>query len=161
MASSVERFLRVHDHLTRRFFLGLGASGAAALAARTSLGKSPQRDPQVQAAIDRLETWLTDQDQFQDVSRGDPKPHSLPEETRKAVGLTRDTWQLEVIGDPNHKPRLGQTLTKQEGTALDFAGLMKLAETHAVRFPKVMTCLNIGCPLGTGIWEGVPLRDVP
>ncbi len=23
-----------------------------------------------------------------------------------------------------------------------------------------MTCLNIGCPLGTGIWEGVPLRDV-
>jgi DMSO/TMAO reductase YedYZ molybdopterin-dependent catalytic subunit len=23
-----------------------------------------------------------------------------------------------------------------------------------------MTCLNIGCPLGMGIWEGVPLRDV-
>ena len=23
-----------------------------------------------------------------------------------------------------------------------------------------MTCLNIGCPLGTGVWEGVPLRDV-
>jgi DMSO/TMAO reductase YedYZ molybdopterin-dependent catalytic subunit len=23
-----------------------------------------------------------------------------------------------------------------------------------------MTCLNIGCPLGTGIWEGVPLREV-
>ena len=23
-----------------------------------------------------------------------------------------------------------------------------------------MTCLNIGCPLGTGIWEGVPLRDI-
>jgi hypothetical protein len=23
-----------------------------------------------------------------------------------------------------------------------------------------MTCLNIGCPLGCGIWEGVPLRDV-
>ena len=37
---------------------------------------------------------------------------------------------------------------------------MKLAEKHAVRFAKVMTCLNIGCPLGMGIWEGVPLRDV-
>ena len=23
-----------------------------------------------------------------------------------------------------------------------------------------MTCLNIGCPLGMGIWEGVPLREV-
>src|SRR4029453_7983944 len=30
----------------------------------------------------------------------------------------------------------------------------------AVRFPKVMTCLNIGCPLGMGIWEGVPLREI-
>jgi DMSO/TMAO reductase YedYZ molybdopterin-dependent catalytic subunit len=29
-----------------------------------------------------------------------------------------------------------------------------------VRFAKVMTCLNIGCPLGMGIWEGVPLRTV-
>jgi DMSO/TMAO reductase YedYZ molybdopterin-dependent catalytic subunit len=37
---------------------------------------------------------------------------------------------------------------------------MTLAERHAVRFPKVMTCLNIGCPLGMGIWEGVPLREV-
>ena len=23
-----------------------------------------------------------------------------------------------------------------------------------------MTCLNIGCPLGMGIWEGVPLRTL-
>ena len=38
--------------------------------------------------------------------------------------------------------------------------MVKLAEKHAVRFAKTMTCLNIGCPLGTGIWEGVPLADV-
>src|SRR5947207_14715131 len=37
---------------------------------------------------------------------------------------------------------------------------MELAKTKAVRFAKVMTCLNIGCPLGMGVWEGVPLRDV-
>jgi DMSO/TMAO reductase YedYZ molybdopterin-dependent catalytic subunit len=43
---------------------------------------------------------------------------------------------------------------------LDFPRLLELAEKHAVRFPKVMTCLNIGCPLGMGIWEGVPLREV-
>ena len=29
-----------------------------------------------------------------------------------------------------------------------------------MRFAKVMTCLNLGCPLGMGIWEGVPLREV-
>jgi DMSO/TMAO reductase YedYZ molybdopterin-dependent catalytic subunit len=23
-----------------------------------------------------------------------------------------------------------------------------------------MTCLNIGCPLGMGLWEGVPLREI-
>jgi len=37
---------------------------------------------------------------------------------------------------------------------------LKLGETKSVRFAKVMTCLNIGCPLGMGIWEGVPLRDI-
>ncbi len=37
---------------------------------------------------------------------------------------------------------------------------MELAKQHAVRFPKVMTCLNIGCPLGMGVWEGVPLRHL-
>lgn len=37
---------------------------------------------------------------------------------------------------------------------------MQLAEKHAVKFAKVMTCLNIGCPLGMGIWEGVPLREI-
>jgi DMSO/TMAO reductase YedYZ molybdopterin-dependent catalytic subunit len=37
---------------------------------------------------------------------------------------------------------------------------MKLAEQHAVRFLKVMTCNNIGAPLGMGLWEGVPLRTV-
>jgi hypothetical protein len=37
---------------------------------------------------------------------------------------------------------------------------MKLAGQHAVRYLKVMTCNNIGEPLGMGLWEGVPLRDV-
>ena len=79
---------------------------------------------------------------------------------RREVGLTRETWKLEVISDPENPAKLGKPLTKADGTALDFAGLLKLGEKHAVRFAKVMTCLNIGCPLGMGIWEGVPLREV-
>lgn len=51
-------------------------------------------------------------------------------------------------------------LSKELGTALDFAGLMALDETHAVRYLKAITCNNIGEPLGMGLWEGVPLRDV-
>ena len=65
-----------------------------------------------------------------------------------------------MASDPEHPARLRNPLTKQKNTALDFAGLMKLAEQATVRFPKVMTCLNIGCPLGNGIWEGVPLRKI-
>jgi DMSO/TMAO reductase YedYZ molybdopterin-dependent catalytic subunit len=37
---------------------------------------------------------------------------------------------------------------------------LKLGEKHAVRFLKIMTCNNIGAPLGMGLWEGVPLRHV-
>jgi hypothetical protein len=65
-----------------------------------------------------------------------------------------------VIADPEQPTKLGRPLTRKDGTALDFAGLMELARTRAVRFAKVMTCLNIGCPLGMGLWEGVPLREV-
>ncbi len=70
----------------------------------------------------------------------------LPEDRKRAVGLTRETWKLEVLSDPDHPVRLGKPLTKSDGTAIDFATLMKLAETKAVRFPKIaLTCLNLGC----------------
>ncbi|MCA9071297.1 MAG: molybdopterin-dependent oxidoreductase, partial [Planctomycetaceae bacterium] len=153
-------FLREHRELTRRFFLGLGISTSAALAGWPLRGDEKTPDATLQKAIDKLESWLTPPDDFRDVSRGKPVPHSLEQEKKAEVGLTRDTWKLEVIADPEHPTRLRNPLTKSEGTALDFSGLMELAKTHAVRFAKVMTCLNIGCPLGTGIWEGVPLREV-
>jgi hypothetical protein len=76
------------------------------------------------------------------------------------VGLTRETWKLDIISDPENPARLGKSFAKKDGNAFDFAALLKLAETKAVRFPKLMTCLNLGCPLGMGLWEGVPLRDL-
>jgi len=110
--------------------------------------------------LQTLEPYFTPQEKFRDVSRGKPLPHSLSEEKKRQAGLTRETWKLEVISDPEQPAKIRNSFTKKAGTALDFSGLMKLAEKHAVRFAKTMTCLNIGCPLGTGIWEGVPLRDV-
>jgi hypothetical protein len=56
--------------------------------------------------------------------------------------------------------RLKRPLKKEDGTALDFQTLLQIGETNAVRFAKVMTCLNISCPLGSGFREGVPLREL-
>jgi DMSO/TMAO reductase YedYZ molybdopterin-dependent catalytic subunit len=155
-----QRFIDEHGRLTRRFFFQAGAA-CVATAGRLSLaaGAAPLA-PELAKAVDELGPYFTNQDEFQDVSRGTPPPHSLPDDKKREVGLTRETWKLEVVSDPEHPPTLGKQLTKAGGSALDFAGLMKLAEKHAVRFAKVMTCLNLGCPLGMGLWEGVPLREV-
>ena len=154
------QFLLDHVSKTRRHFLRCGAVGVAALGVSPIHGESRKRSPQLQKALDALETWLTNPDEFRDVSRGTPKPHSLPEEKRRAVGLTRDTWRLEVVSDPKHPARVRKPLTAEKNNAFNFNDLMELSKDHAVRFPKVMTCLNVGCPLGNGIWEGVPLRTV-
>lgn len=154
-----------HRRLTRRYLLAFGSVGAVALQGLPLIAADPTASDELsdsitQQAVDKLESWLTKPDNFRDVSRGKPLPHTLDEQQRIEAGLTRDTWKLEVSADPDHKPRLDGELTKQDNTAFTFPDLMEMAKQHAVRFPKVMTCLNIGCPLGNGIWEGVPLRKI-
>jgi DMSO/TMAO reductase YedYZ molybdopterin-dependent catalytic subunit len=157
--SDPERFLLEHLRLTRRSFLGAGAT--AAVAGHPALAAAGQPTaPELAQALEKLGPYFTRPGQFQDVSRGQPLPHSLPEEKKREVGLTRETWKLEVISDPDNPATLGRQLTRKGGSALDFKALLALGEKHAVRFAKVMTCLNIGCPLGMGLWEGVPLREV-
>ncbi|HTN02448.1 MAG TPA: hypothetical protein VL132_11240, partial [Planctomycetaceae bacterium] len=153
-----KRLLAEHAALTRRHLLQLGLSGATLAATNARCGAAEPASDARAEAVAKLEPFFTPPAEFRDVSRGKPLPHSLPDEKKLEVGLTRDTWQLEVLSDPEHPARLGRELKKSDGTALDFAALLKLGEQHAVRFAKVMTCLNIGCPLGMGIWEGVPLR---
>jgi DMSO/TMAO reductase YedYZ molybdopterin-dependent catalytic subunit len=155
-----ERFLAEHLRLTRRTLLRLGAGGAAAASGFPLAAAEEPPAPELARALEKLESYFTPQEKFNDVSRGKPLPSSLTGEKQRAAGLTRETWKLEVLSDPEHPATLGKQLTRKDGAALDFQGLLKLAEKHAVRFPKVMTCLNIGCPLGMGLWEGVPLREV-
>jgi len=154
-----------HFALTRRFFLRAGVLGLAAtqaasfgLADETTSSVSAPRPKPDKSGV-RRDPYFTAAEDFRDVSRGNPLPHSLPDDKKRAVGLTRDTWQLEIIADPHDPARIRKPLVKADGTALDFASLCKLGEEFAVRFPKVMTCLNLGCPLGMGLWEGVPLRE--
>jgi len=159
MNETNRRFLKPQE-LTRRNFLRASALGVAALKVSPSLRADATSAPELTKAIDSIEPYITAQEKFTDVSRGKPLPHSLSDDKKQQVGLTRETWKLEVISDPDNAATIRHPLTIKDGTALDFAGLMKLAQKHAVRFAKTMTCLNIGCPLGTGIWEGVPLREV-
>jgi DMSO/TMAO reductase YedYZ molybdopterin-dependent catalytic subunit len=154
------QFLGEHQFLTRRYFMRLGAAGAAALALPPSGSLLAGDAPELTEAIARLEPYFTPAAEFRDVSRGKPLPHSLPDQKKQEVGLARETWRLEVVSDPENPTKMRRPLTNADGTALDFNGLLQLAEKHAVRFAKVMTCLNIGCPLGMGIWEGVPLREI-
>jgi DMSO/TMAO reductase YedYZ molybdopterin-dependent catalytic subunit len=157
--SDADRFLRQHTELSRRFFLRCGVAGAVAGYALPA-GAAEPLPPELAPALEKLESYFTPPEKFGDVSRGKPIPHTLPEEKKREVGLTRETWKLEVISDPENPAALSKQFTKKDNTAIDFPALLKLAEKHAVRFAKVMTCLNIGCPLGMGVWEGVPLREL-
>jgi len=159
MQPSVHSFAKQRP-VSRRGLLATGSLGAAAALFQSRSNRAGEPQPALAKVITDLESYLTPQDKFRDVSRGKPLPHSLSEDKKREVGLTRDTWKLEVVSDSENPATLGRKLTKENNSALDFAGLLKLAEKHAVRFAKVMTCLNIGCPLGMGIWEGVPLREV-
>jgi DMSO/TMAO reductase YedYZ molybdopterin-dependent catalytic subunit len=157
--SESESFPIRHAELSRRFFLRAGAALAAGGGWASAI-RAENVPNELAAAVEKIEPYFTVPDDFQDVSRGKPLPHKLPIEKKKDVGLTRETWKLEVISDPDKPATLGKQFTKADDTAIDFAALLKLGETHAVRFAKVMTCLNLGCPLGMGIWEGVPLREL-
>ena len=90
-----------HDgNSTRRHFLRLGVAGAAVAAMLPRIGRAGDLTRELADAVAQLEPFFTPPDQFRDVSRGNPLPHSLPEEKLREVGLTRDTWKLEVIADP-------------------------------------------------------------
>jgi DMSO/TMAO reductase YedYZ molybdopterin-dependent catalytic subunit len=71
---------------------------------------------------------------------------------RRAAGMERETWRLEIIADPETDAEI------ETPVAIDFATLLKLGEQHGARILKGVTCNNLGEPLGMGLWEGVPLR---
>src|SRR4051812_48514425 len=98
--NELDRFLSDHDTLSRRFLLRLGIAGPALAAMNRTLFAADQHSPQLAAAIAKLEPYFTSPDKFRDVSRGKPLPHSLSDDKKREVGLTRETWQLEVVSDP-------------------------------------------------------------
>ncbi len=159
--SQIKRLAKEHTDITRRYFLQFGAAGVAALSIPRLWAQEHDSEihPLLAEAISKLE-YLTREEDFLNAGRGNPPPHKLPLEKRREVGLVRETWQLEVLPDPESNAKVEQPLSKALGTALDFNGLMKLAEKYVVRFMSVMSCTNGRSPFGMGLWEGIPLREV-
>lgn len=103
-------------------------------------------------------TFLTTPDSFRDVSRGNPKPFTLKGEALVNARLTPESWRLEIISDGSTELERPRRL--EDNTAIDLPTLEGLGKRHGVRFLKAMQCNNIAQPLGQGLWEGVPLREV-
>lgn len=102
--------------------------------------------------------FLTPAAEFRDVSRGNPKPFTLKGDDLVKARLTPESWRLEIVADGAAKVEKPRRLV--DGTAIDLPTLEALGKKHGVRFLKAMQCLNIAQPLGQGLWEGVPLREV-
>lgn len=100
-------FRSEHFDLTRRFFLRAGISSIAATqislaVADASSQSSPKKHVKPDKGGVRTDPYFTPTEDFRDVSRGKPLPHALPDDKKLEVGLTRESWRLEVIADPDH-----------------------------------------------------------
>jgi DMSO/TMAO reductase YedYZ molybdopterin-dependent catalytic subunit len=150
----------------RRFLRDTTLAGAAA-ASLLSRGSTPAAGAKAAAAPACPHPFLTKAEDFYTVARGEPRPSSLTGQAQIDAGLTPKSWRLEITADPFTEPpivteaaRIERSFTRADGTALDLPRLMELGKKHTVRFIKALQCLNIPEPLGQGLWEGVPLREV-
>ena len=140
------------NRISRRDAILAGVGGAVvnAVAESRAVGEPPSPEA--------APPFLTPANDFNDVSRGTPLPHSLTGQALIDARLTVETWKLKIVAED--KAVLAKPRTIAAGTALDYAGLLALGKAKSVRFLKAMQCNNIPRPLGQGLWEGVLLRDV-
>ncbi len=142
--------------LTRRDLFKLGSAGAAVLTTAEAQAAGKKAGP----VCEDGGCCITPSGDFYNVERGNPLPYKLPIEKQREIGMVRETWQLEIIADPASNAKIDRPMLRSNGTALTFDKLMEIAKTKAVSYLKVITCNNLADPLGHGLWEGVPLRDV-
>ena len=149
-------------HYTRRELFKMGTAGAASLGVAASMTESvalaagKKKAPVCEGGA----CCITQSGDFYNVERGNPLPYKLPIEKQREIGMVRETWQLEVIADSESNSKIEHPMLRSDGTALTFEKLLEIAKTKATSFFKVITCNNLADPLGHGLWEGVPLRDV-
>src|SRR5213078_1797077 len=96
-----------------------------------------------EAPFVRGRSFLTPAMEFEDVSRGNPRPYSLKGAALAEARLSPQTWRLEITADPfvekpsvNVAASLERPLTLDAGNALDLAALLDLGKKHEVHFLK-------------------------
>ena len=77
------------NFISRRSFIQLGTLGVAAAQLSANEVNGPALKPLLTPDLD-----------FNDVSRGTPKPHSLKGAAQIAARLTPESWWLEITADP-------------------------------------------------------------
>jgi len=82
--------LAEHAAFTRRWFLRLATAAVAGQPIVALADMPPGKE--LARALEKLEPYFTAAEDFRDVSRGKPLPHSLPDAKKREVGLTRETW---------------------------------------------------------------------
>ena len=151
--------MKTHPQLTRRNFLHLGGAAVAALSVRPLTGAETASGPLLQEVIAKLE-YLTPLARAAILDKGKAGVTRMPAEKLRELGLTPETWSLDVIPDPTSNSVVEQPLSQALGNALNWRGLMTLAKKHTVRFLHVCNCTNGQDPFHMSLWEGVPLREV-
>ena len=145
---------------TRRHLFRWGSAAAAVWNGSSLAAANTNMDPRLKEAVAKLE-YLTGNDKTWTVldKLKSGAPGLTPDKLREA-GLTPETWSFEVTADAPTGSRIAHPLTRAQGNALDWNGLMHLAERHAVRFLHVCTCCNGPDPFHIDLWEGVPFREI-
>jgi hypothetical protein len=151
--------------VSRREAVKLGVAGLATAGGPLDAGAIATEGSAMAGPASR-HPFLTAAGDFEDVSRGHPKPFTLQGDALVAARLTPETWRLEITADatltaPVIQPAtIAKGFTLADGSALEMATLLELGKKHGGKFLKAIQCLNICAPLGQGLWEGVPLREV-
>jgi DMSO/TMAO reductase YedYZ molybdopterin-dependent catalytic subunit len=153
-------FIDEHVQVTRRHFVGLGGAAVTAWNLSALAVGDAAIDPLLREAVSKLE-YLTPPDRIGAVlDKGKAGVAKLSAEELREAGLVPETWSLDVVPDPASNCVVEQPLSRALGNALDWNGLMKMAEKKVIRFMQVCSCTNGPDPFHMSLWEGVPLREV-
>ncbi len=152
--------LRDHLQVTRRHFIELGGAAVTAWNLPALAAGNAVMDPRLEEAVAGLQ-YLTPSDKIGTIlDKGKAGVAKLPADKLREIGLVPETWFLDVVGDPVSNAVVERPLSRELGNALDWSGLMRLADQHAIRFMQVCSCTNGPDPFHMSLWEGVPLREV-
>ncbi|MFM7604348.1 MAG: hypothetical protein ACKO8Z_04020, partial [Prosthecobacter sp.] len=98
--------------ISRRQAVKLGIGSLAAMQTSMHAEEPEQIKPR---------SFLTPANDFEDVSRGTPKPHSLTGEALVKAKLTPESWKLEISADETTNEVVTQKAHIEKAVTLDYA----------------------------------------